>query len=310
MSRQTRNFNPGAHLALLAVQLIFGTWGIPAKIALRQITPFGLSAIRVAAAAGAFAIVGRATGNLKPIARRHWPLLVASSICGIVFNQWLFVTGLSKTTVINSVLITTAMPVFTLVVGYLTGIERLSWRRVAGILLAAAGVFYLISPSRADVSAGSRFGDLLILGSAFIYGTYIVLSKPLAQTYGALPTVTWIFIVATLPTSVVGAISLRHVSLAAVDRHAWLAILYIVVVATIIAYYFITAALKDVPPSTVAVYIYLQPLIAFLVAPAVLGESFTIRTAIAAALVFAGVAITTWRRRRVERISEIEVTGP
>ena len=310
MSRQTRNFNPGAHLALLAVQLIFGTWGIPAKIALRQITPFGLSAIRVAAAAGAFAIVGRATGNLKPIARRHWPLLVASSICGIVFNQWLFVTGLSKTTVINSVLITTAMPVFTLVVGYLTGIERLSWRRVAGILLAAAGVFYLISPSRADVSAGSRFGDLLILGSAFIYGTYIVLSKPLAQTYGALPTVTWIFVVATLPTSVVGAISLRHVSLAAVDRHAWLAILYIVVVATIIAYYFITAALKDVPPSTVAVYIYLQPLIAFLVAPAVLGESFTIRTAIAAALVFAGVAITTWRRRRVERISEIEVTGP
>ena len=117
MSRQSKNFNAGPHLALIAVQIIFGTWGIPAKIALRVITPFGLSAIRVAATAVAFAILGRLTGNLKPIARRHWPLLVLSSVCGIVLNQWLFVTGLSQTTVVNSVLITTTMPVFTLVVG-------------------------------------------------------------------------------------------------------------------------------------------------------------------------------------------------
>src|ERR1043166_2479291 len=170
MLRPTQNFTAGPHLALLAVQVIFGTWGIPAKIALRQITPFGLSGIRVVAAALAFATIGRLTGNFKPIARRHWPLLAASSFSGIVFNQWLFVTGLSRTTVIHFVLITTAMPVFTLLVGSVTGIERASWRRLAGILLAAAGVIYLISPARTEAGTGSRFGDLLILGSAFIYG--------------------------------------------------------------------------------------------------------------------------------------------
>jgi drug/metabolite transporter (DMT)-like permease len=311
MSRQTRNFNAAPHLALLAVQVIFATWGIPAKIALRQITPFGLSAIRVAAAAGAFCVIARLTHNFKSIARKHWPLLVASSLCGIVFNQWLFVTGLSMTTVINSVLITTAMPVFTLVVGSMTGIERPSWRRLVGILTAAAGVIYLISPARHDVSAGSRFGDLLILGSAFIYGCYIVVSKPLVETYGALPTVTWIFIVATVPTALVGALSLRHSSLAAIDTQGWEAIIYIVLVPTILAYYLLTAALKEVPPSTVAVYIYLQPLIAFVVAPAILGEAFTLRTAIAAALIFLGVAITTRRRKRRNRvISEIEISRP
>jgi len=311
MPRQTRNFNAGPHLALIAVQIIFGTWGIPAKIALRQITPFGLSAIRVVAAAVAFALIGRLTGNFKSIARRHWPLLVGSSLCGIVFNQWLFVTGLSLTTVVNSVLITTALPVFTLVVSAIAGVERPSWRRLIGILLAAAGVVYLISPARTDVAAGSRFGDLLILGSAFIYGCYIALSKPLVEAYGALPTVTWIFIVATVPTALVGAISLRHSSLAAIDGHAWAAMIYIVLLPTILAYYLLSAALKQVPPSTVAVYIYLQPLIAFVVAPSVLGEAFTLRTAIAAALVFTGVAITTWRRkRRNMHISEIEVTRP
>jgi len=309
MSRQTRSFNAGPHLALLAVQVIFGTWGIPAKIALRQITPFGLSGIRVLAAALAFAVIARLSGNFKSIARRHWPLLLASSFCGIVFNQWLFVTGLSMTTVINSVLITTAMPVFTLLVGSVTGIERPSWRRLFGILLAGAGVVYLISPARTDVSSGSRVGDLLILGSAFIYGCYIVISKPLVETYGALPTVTWVFIVASGPTVLAGAISQRHSSLAAIDGRGWTAIIYIIIAATIVAYYLLTFALKDVPPSTVAVYIYLQPLIAFAIAPLLLGEAFTLRTAIAAALIFAGVAITTRRRKRRDRlITEVETS--
>ena len=311
MPRPLQNFKAWPHLALIAVQVIFGTWGIPAKIALAQITPFGLSGIRVITAAAAFLVIARLTGNLKPIARKHWPLLIASSVCGIVFNQWLFVTGLARTTVVNSVLITTTMPVFTLIIGALAGIERPSLRRAIGILLAAAGVIYLISPARADASAGSRFGDLLIIGSAFIYGCYIVLSKPLVEKYGALPTITWIFVVATIPTATVGAISLVHVSLSAVDARAWTAIIYIILIPTIAAYYLLTSALKDVPPSTVAVYIYLQPLIAFLVAPKVLGEAFTMRTAVAAVLVFAGVAITTRRRRRREMpLTEVEITRP
>ena len=311
MSRQKQNFNAGPHLALIAVQVIFGTWGIPAKIALRQITPFGLSGIRVITAALAFLGIARLTQRFKPIARKHWPLLIASSMCGITFNQWLFVTGLARTTVVNSVLITTTLPVFTLVIGALAGIERPSLRRAVGILLAAAGVIYLISPARSDASAGSRFGDLLILGSSFIYGCYIVLSKPLVEEYGTLPTITWIFIVATIPTATLGAISLTHVSLRSIDGTAWTAIVYIILIPTVAAYYLITSALKDVPPSTVAVYIYLQPLIAFLVAPKVLGEAFTMRTVIAAVLVFAGVAITT-RRRRPPKLArtEVEITRP
>ncbi|HYX31144.1 MAG TPA: DMT family transporter, partial [Pyrinomonadaceae bacterium] len=307
--KDKRSFSVKPHLELLAVQIIFGTWGIAGKIALREITPFALSAIRVALAAAAFALIGQLTGNIKPIARRDWPLLFASSVCGIVLNQWFFVTGLSHTTVINSVLITTTMPIFTLIIGSIAGTDRPSFGRALGIVLAAAGVFYLIGPSRADVAAGSRLGDLFILGSALIYGCYIAISKPLVEKYGALPTVTWIFIIATLPTVVVGAISLRQVSVVVIDARAWLSIAYIVAVPTVVAYYLLSAALKEVAPSTVAVYIYLQPLIAFLAAPALLGEAFTMRTAIAAALVFAGVGITTRRRKqRSVQMAEIEIT--
>lgn len=306
MAKQTRHLPAGPHLALVAVQLIFGTWGIPAKIALRQITPFSLSAIRVAIAAATFATICRVSGNFKLIRRPHWLLLIASALLGIVFNQWLFVTGLKLTTVVNTVLITTTMPVFTLVVSGIAGTERPSFRRMMGILLAAAGVVYLISPARADVTVGSRLGDLLILASAILYGAYIAISKPLVTEYGALPTITWIFIVATVPTVPVGVISSAHVSFAAMTAGTWAAIIYIVVVPTAIAYYLNAWALKHVPPSTVAVYIYFQPLIAFLAAPAILGEAFTWRTAVAAALVFSGVAITARRRHGVVANEEVE----
>ncbi len=306
MAKQSRHLPAGPYVALFIVQLIFGTWGIPAKIALRLITPFSLSAIRVAIAAAIFATIGRVSGNFKPIRRSHWLLLLASALLGIVFNQWLFVTGLKLTTVVNTVLITTTMPVFTLVVSGIARTERPSLRRVMGILLAAAGVVYLISPARADVTAGSRLGDLLILASALLYGAYIAISKPLVMEYGALPTMTWIFIVATIPTGAVGLISSPRVSFAAMTGGTWAAIIYIVIVPTVLAYYLNAWALKYVPPSTVAVYIYFQPLIAFLVAPVVLGEAFTWRTAVAAALVFSGVAITARRRRGVVADQEVE----
>jgi drug/metabolite transporter (DMT)-like permease len=311
MAKQSRHVPTSPYLALFTVQLIFATWGIPAKVALRQITPFSLSAIRVTVAAATLALIGRLSGNLKLIRRPHWLLLIASALLGIAFNQWLFVTGLKLTTVVNTVLITTTMPVFTLLISAFVGTERPSARRVVGILLAAAGVVYLISPARADVSAGSRTGDLLILASALLYGAYIAISKPLVTEYGALTAITWMFVVAIIPTVPVGVISSTHVSFATITPWTWAAIVYIIVVPTVIAYALNLWALKYVPPTTVAVYIYFQPLIAFLVAPAILGEAFTWRTAIAAALVFTGVAITAKRRApQVMPSAEVEVSPP
>ena len=85
----------------------------------------------------------------------------------------------------------------------------------------------------------------------------------------------------------------------------WLAVLYIILAPTVGAYYLNAWALARVSPSTVAVYIYLQPLIAFALAPLILGESWNSRTWIASLLIFAGVAVVIWRGREpfIEEIS-------
>jgi drug/metabolite transporter (DMT)-like permease len=304
MTQSSKSSGIRPHIALIAVQVMFGTWPVVGKIALRTIPSVSLVAFRVAGAALAFILLGTITRRFGRIKRRDWPLLIGSSLLGVVLNQWLFVKGLSLTTVINATLLGTTIPVFTLLVSILLRNDRVSLRRVFGIVLAAAGIVYLIGPDRADFSQTSRVGDLLIITNSLCYGTYIAISKDLVSRYSPLTVITWIFIVGCVPTVPVGALSLAHISLASVGATVWIAVLYIILVPTVGAYYLNSWALARVPPSTVAVYIYLQPLIAFALGPLLLGEKLSGRILVASVLVFAGVLVVT-RRARSDAIQKV-----
>jgi drug/metabolite transporter (DMT)-like permease len=96
------------------------------------------------------------------------------------------------------------------------------------------------------------------------------------------------------------------VELNQVPLNAWLALVYIILVPTVGAYFLNSWALTRVTPGIVAIYIYLQPLMAFGLAPLVLGERLNSRTIVACVLIFAGVAVVTIfaRSRAVEEVSE------
>ena len=283
---------------------MFATWPIVGKVALKAIPSVALVALRVAGAGLAFILIGALRGRVGRIQKRDWPLLIASSLLGVVLNQWLFVKGLSLTSVINATLLGTTIPIFTLLVSIALRTDRASFRRGLGICLAGAGVVYLIGPARAEFSSVTRLGDLLIVTNSLCYGTYIAISKDLMKRYSALTVITWIFIVGSVATVPFGAVSLSHVDLRSIGPVIWLAIAYIILVPTVGAYYLSAWALGRVPPSTVAVYIYLQPLIAFSLAPLLLGEKLSWRTLVAALLIFAGVLVVT-RRGRSQAIRKV-----
>jgi drug/metabolite transporter (DMT)-like permease len=264
-----------------------------------------LVAVRIAGAAVAFLLLQR---QLRPLFRmplKDFAWLTLCSSTGIVGNQFLYVTGLSLTTAINATLLSTVIPVSTLLISVVFGSDRLSLRRIVGIGLAAAGVVYLVNPARADFSMQTTIGNLLIVVSSLLYGTYIVISKDLFQRYGALNVITWMFIVGALVTIPVGAYSVGNEHLRLAGKGVWLAVVFVILFPTVGAYYLNAWALTKVTPSTVAVYIYLQPLIAFGLAPLLLGESWNSRTIAAALLIFAGVGVVT-RRGRSQAVKEIK----
>jgi len=292
------------HLALIAVQSIFATWPIVGKFALRAIPSVGLVGLRIGGASLAFLLIGRLRSGVQRINRRDWLLLIVSSCLGVVLNQWLYVKGLSLTTVINATLLGTTIPVFTLLVGIILGSDRASLTRFVGIAIAAAGVIYLIDPSRAEFSSTTRVGDYLMIANSLCYGTYLAVSKDLMRRYSALTVITWIFVIGSIFTVPVGAVSVSRVSPAQITAGICIAVLYIILIPTVGAYYLNAWALAKVEPSTVAVYVYLQPLIAFALAPLLLRETLSWRALIASVLIFAGVIVVT-RGKRTIAVQEI-----
>jgi len=294
------------HLALVAVQILFGTWPIFGKVVLRSMSPSSLVSCRLTGAALAFALLQRKLTPLFKMPGKDFLLLALCSMLGVVGNQFLYVKGLSLTTVINATLLSTTIPVFALFVSILLGYDQLSFRRLIGIALAAGGVIYLVNPARADLSAQTTAGNLLIVSNSLLYAIYIVISKTLLERYGALNVITWIFLVGSVVTVPVGVYSLRQENVGAITSGVWLLLVFIIIFPTVGAYYLNAWALSKVPPSTVAIYIYLQPLIAFGFAPLLLGEQWSSRTIIAAILIFMGVAVVTkrGRSRAIREISE------
>src|SRR5215216_2479997 len=127
------------HLALVAVQILFGTWPIFGKVVLRSMSPSSLTACRLTGAALAFALLQRKLTPLFRMPVKDFLLLALCSMTGVVGNQFLYVKGLSLTTAINSTLLSTTIPVFALFVSILFRYDQLSLRRLLGITLAAGG---------------------------------------------------------------------------------------------------------------------------------------------------------------------------
>jgi drug/metabolite transporter (DMT)-like permease len=284
---------------------MFGTWPIFGKIALRVLPSTGLVAMRVAGAAVAFLILQRMVGRTQKISAGDYARFALYALLGVVVNQFLFVKGLSLTTVINATLLGTTIPVFTLLVSLTLGYDRLTFRKALGIALAASGVIYLLYPER-NFSGGSALGNFLIVLNSISYGAYLAISKDMLKRYGALTVITWIFIFGSIATIPIGGYALAGTPLQGIGFGVWLTVIYIILVPTVGAYYLNAWALARVEPSTVAVYIYLQPLIAFALAPLILNEKWNSRTWLSSALIFSGVAVVTWRTRShpVEEVSE------
>jgi drug/metabolite transporter (DMT)-like permease len=294
------------HLALIAVQILFGSWPIVGKIALRELTTASLVALRVTGAAIAFLFLQTFAGRVRITRKSDYARLALYSLLGVVLNQLLFVKGLALTTAINATLLSTTIPIFALVVSITLGYDRADFKKILGIALAACGVIYLIDPVRADFSHQTTLGNLLIIANSLSYAAYIAISKDLLKRYGALTVITWIFIFGSLATIPFGLYYTDAATVMHTSAHVWLAVLYIILMPTVGAYYLNAWALQRVAPSTVAAYIYLQPLIGFALAPLILGEQWNSRAWIAMLLIFSGVFVVTRRDRShaIEEVSE------
>lgn len=293
------------HIALLSVQAFFGTLPVIGKLVLAVIPSVALVGFRVGITAIVLYAFQRTRGSLELADRKDYGRLAVLSVFGVTLNQLLFVGGLSLTKAANTSLLAVTIPIFAIAIGAYFGTERMRLRKVAGILIAAAGVIFLIDPRSASFSSQTTLGDVMIILNSFSYGIYVVRSKDVVTRNGALRSIVWIFIFASMICVPLGIVSLSTIDVAAVQAHIWWLVVYIAIVATTAPYLLNAWALARVNPSTVVVYIYLQPLIGFVSAVVFLGEKIDLKFAAAALLVFSGVYMTTKRRKHADTAARV-----
>lgn len=286
--------------ALLGVQLFFGSLPVIAKVVLAVLPAMSLVGFRVGITALVLFSFQLYRGRLWLKNRSDYLRLGILSLFGVVFNQLLFIGGLSRTKASNTSLLAVTIPIFTLIVASLAGSERLARTKVIGIVLAAAGIILLIDPRAASFSSETTIGDMMIIANSLSYGIYVATSKDVITRNGAFRSMMWVFIFASMICVPVGLVSLSSIDVSSISTSVWLLVLYIAVFATAAPYLLNAWALARVSPATVAVFVYLQPLIGFILAVIFLGEKIDFRFIIAALLVFAGVFMTTRNRNAAD----------
>ena len=271
--------------ALLTVQLLFGINYLTAKLIVTDIGPAAWAALRCVSAFAILLI-------LALIARRRLPptrdilYLGFCSLFGVILNQALFLEGIARTTVSHAALMCSQIPLFTLLFALIGGQETIGWRQGLGFAAGLAGVLILLEADRFRLDSSTAVGDLLNLANAACYGLFVVLSRRVMARNDPLVATTIIFAFGSVGMLIYGGPALMRVDLTAVSGGIVTAMVYAVLGATVVTYFLNMWALKRTRATSVALYIFLQPIIAASLGILVLHEALTLRFAIATALVF------------------------
>jgi len=289
----------GGLLALLGVQLCFGLSPLFAKWTLVSpggFAPRTLLAWRIlfgALALGALAL-WKHPREMRPPRAELLRLGVCAAL-GIVLNMGLYLEGVTRTSVVHTGLLVVQIPVFTYAIACLARVERAEPRRMLGIAVALAGaVLLVLERAPGDAGHGSRLGNLLIVLNCLFYALYLVLARGILQRFPTLVVMTWVFWLA-LP-AVPFLFASAGVWPDALAPRALGSFAYTLVFATFLAYLLNAFALRRVPASTVAVFIFLQPLVAGAAGVWVLGERITLPVVLAGLALLVGIALVALAR--------------
>lgn len=282
------------HGALTLVGLIYGAnYSIAKEVMPTYIQPFGFTLLRVSAATLLFWLYHYWKGPEEVDLKKNLPRLLLCATLGVAANQLFFLKGLNLTSPINAALIMTVTPVLVLLASAVLLKERISLKKSLGIALGLTGAVLLVLQQSPNATNGGILGDVLIFMNAASYGIYLVLVKPLMQHYRAATIIKWVFLFGFFMVLPFGWGEFSSTDWANIPFPIWLAIFYVLVFTTFVAYLLNAWTLRYVNSSVVGIYIYLQPVFATILATMLGQDQLTLQKVFYSLFIFLGVYLVS-----------------
>ncbi|MDD2985986.1 DMT family transporter [Flavobacterium sp.] len=287
-----------ALLAATLVSIIYGvTFTIAKDIMPAFIEPFGFILLRVGGSVGLFWLISF-WGPKEKIAKEDFPRIIAAAFFGVALNMLLFFKGLSYTSPIMGAVLMVTTPMIVLILSAFMMKERMKKLKILGIILGLVGTISLILYGKSVINAPNEMlGNLLVFINAISYGFYLIIVKKLMDKYNAFTFVKWIYTFGFLMVLPFGWSEFDAINWAVIPTDIYLKIGFVVVFSTFLTYLLNLISMRELKPTTVAVFIYLQPVFATIFAISLGKDSLSWIKVGSAVLIFIGVYLVTQKKK-------------
>jgi len=290
------------YLALIAAFLATSIYGINHTLA-KEVMPVyigssGFIMLRLLGASLIFWLIGLFTPNEK-IEKKDFLKILLAAILGMCINMLAFFRGLELSTPINSGIIITLSPVLVLILSYFFLKEKITTKKIIGILIGFAGaVFLILNSSKTGINAPNiPLGNSFFLLNASAYAGYLIVIKPLTNKYNIFTLMKWLFLIGLILSTPITFNQFVEVNWTELPWFAIWRMAYVVIGTTFLTYLFNVYALKTLSPTTVGSFIYLQPIITIGFALITGNDILDTTKLFSCLLVFIGIYLVSTRNR-------------
>ena len=286
--------------ALVAANFFYGTNVIAVKqLAPHHIDALGISFSRIFFTACMLWLIYPFAIKKERIEKKDIGLLMIAGLLGVTLNQTFSIMGIASTNPIHSSLLIMSTPIIVSVLAAIFLKEGFGGNKIVGLLLGLTGAFLLIKNRdiSATVNPATLFGDGMILAGSVCYSTYLILIRRISQKYSPITILRFVFLFGAMFSIPISLKSFAAADWQAFEGWDWFAIFYIVVLGTLGANLMMNWGVQQWGPSKTGMFVYFQPLFGTLGAILLMGESFSLATAVAGILIIGGVWISSLKRK-------------
>jgi len=297
-----KNDQRNAILKALFSVTVWGASFVATKVALQFAVPITVVWLRFAMGVVILGLVVKLRGQFAFPQGKDWAYFALLGFLGITFHQWLQSTGLVTAQATTTGWIVASSPIFMALLGLVVLKEGLRWEQVVGIALATIGVLLVVTKGNLSTLANGQFGntgDILVLISALNWAVFSTLSRSGLQRHRATFMMFYIMTFGWLFTSILFFATPRLTPIAQIPLNGWLAIAFLGVFCSGIAYIFWYDALQALPVAQTGAFLYIEPIITVIVAAIILHERLLLATIIGGITILVGV----WMVNRTKSIS-------
>ncbi len=222
-----------------------------------------------------------------------WLAVAGLGVCFFGLFFILYNIAVGYTTAARASLALATLPLQTMVVGAVLGVERMTTRKCIGVGIAMLGVFAALASGLAAAPAESWRGELIMTGAVLCMAFYNVWSRRFIQRSSALGFLTVGMGCGAAALVVVGLLTGRVAVLAGIAAPQWIAAAYLGVGGGALAFVLWVLALQRTTPTRVATTMAVNPIAAAVLANLLVDEPITVNLVFGLAAVLIGIWIAT-----------------